>query len=135
MKLRSLHSNSRTISFGQALRLVAEMEADDPLSITDELIFLKEHRTGRYWSLEGNRVLIHFLKKLAKLASGTIEMKQLREMSPKVYPDLRSRKVTRKSKKQAVVFLCRQQDEYSQLVPSLDSRDFWGQLEKAFPGT
>ncbi len=93
---------------------------------------MRDPKTKEYWSLEEDRVQIHFLKKLAKLASGTFEREQLDQMPHHVFPDLRERKVNKNSRKQAVVFLCRQVGDYSQRIPSLDERDFWGKLEKAF---
>lgn len=133
MKLRSLHQDSKEIGFGQALRLIAEMGPEILDSKNPELFLMRDPDTGEYWSLEEDRIQIHFLKKLAKLASGTINADQLREMPREIFPDLRDGKVNRNSRKQAVVFLCRTRGDYSQRIPSLDERDFWGKLERAFP--
>lgn len=133
MKLRSLNHDSKEISFGQALRLIAEMGPEILESDSNELFIMRDTKTGEYWSLEGDGVQIHFMKKLAKLASGIVEGELLREMSEEIYQDLRSGKTNRNSRKQAVVFLCRQRGDYSQRIPSLDDRDFWGKLEKVFP--
>ncbi len=133
MKLRSLHNGSKEIGFGQACRLVAEMGPEILYSRSNELFIMRDSRTNEYWSLEDDRVPIHIMKKLAKLASGIIENDQLKNMPVEIYPDLRAGKVNSKSRKQAVVFLCRQIGDYSQRVPSLDDRGFWMKLEKAFP--
>lgn len=133
MKLRSLHNDSKVIGFGQACRLVAEMAPEILESNSTELLVMRDSKTGEYWSLEADRVPIHFMKKLAKLAGGIIKGEQLQKMPAEIYPDLCAGKVNSKSRKQAVVFLCRQMGDYSQRVPSLDDRNFWMNLEKAFP--
>ena len=133
MILRSLNHDPKKIGFGQALRLVAQMGPEILNSPSNELLCMRDPKTGEYLSIEEDRVQIQFFKQLAKLATGTIELDQLREMSREIFPDLYDRKVNKNSRKQAVVFLCRQLGEITQRIPSLDDRSFWCKLEQVFP--
>lgn len=133
MLLRSLSHETKEITYGQALRLIAEMGPEILESPSLELLCMKNPRTGEYLSLEEDRTQIHFFKQLAKLATGIVELEQLKEMPREVFPDLYDRKVNKNSRKQAVVFLCRQMGDLSQRIPSLDDRHFWRKLEQAFP--
>lgn len=131
--LRSLSHETKEISFGQALRLIAEMGPQILESHSNELLCMRDPKTGEYLSLEEDRVQIYLFKQLAKLVTGTVELEQLRQMPRNVYPDLHDRKVNKNSRKQAVIFLCRQRGDLSQRIPSLDERNFWRKLEQAFP--
>lgn len=133
MVLRSLHHDPKKISFGQALRLLAEMGSEILESPSHELLCIRNPKTGEYFSLEDDRVQIHFFKQLIKLSSGMIEISQLAQMPRGIFPDLHDRRVNKNSRKQAVVFLCRQRGDLSHRIPSLDERNFWLKLEQAFP--
>ncbi len=133
MILRSLHQASREISIGQALRLVAEMGPEILQSRSPELLCMKDPKTGEYWSLEDDRILLSLFGKLAKLSAGIIEAEQFKKMPRNIYPDLYDGKVNKNSRKQAVVFVCRQRGDLSHRIPRLDERNFWRKLEEAFP--
>jgi hypothetical protein len=130
MKLRSLSQDTREISLGQALRLVAETGLEVLESQSPELIIMRNPVTQEYWSLENDRYQIGILTRVAKLVSGPISIDDLKEIPHEVYPDLRDRKSNKNSRKQAVVFVLRRVD-YSHRIPSLDERNFWGKLEKS----
>jgi hypothetical protein len=133
MTLRSLIYDSKEITFGQAIRLLAQMGPEILPSPSNELLFIRDPKTGEHLSIWEDRVQILFFKKLIMLANGHIEWHQFENIPSEIYPDLRARKVNEKSRRQAVVFLCRQRGDFSQRIPSLDDRNFWRKLEKAFP--